>query len=249
MPLCWRAELKGKQKEESFFLKERPCVRIHQHPTSLYALLYSPCTSNQNVWKHCAGLLPASEEFQPLLLLTGHHSKTTQMSILFGCVVKHVWEYRTPPIHLCIWPKFWLTTAGLDQWLVVKLPLLMINIRTEGEQIHYSVACGWKRLLWNELKTNHSISNSKSLMTFRVTPVFLRCVSCCRANLFRAEEKIFQRHTTEKALVPERCRRAHLGVLKWASRCLFPQIRKSLQQVWGDVELNRHPPSPHHLAK
>lgn len=46
-----------------------------------------------------------TEEFQPLLLPRRHSSKTTSVSVLFGCVVKHVWEYRTSPIYLYIWPK------------------------------------------------------------------------------------------------------------------------------------------------
>lgn len=80
------------KKEDNSLKNKQPCVRMHLHP----AALHSPCTSDQNKTL-CR---PAIQEFQPLLLLIRRNSKTTSASILFGCVIKHVWEYRPSPIHL-----------------------------------------------------------------------------------------------------------------------------------------------------
>lgn len=159
------------------------------------------------------------------------------MSILFGCVVKHVWEYRSP-IHLYIWPEFWLSAAESDQWFVVKLPLLMINIRTERATRSFNpwlkVTCLWLTaiaLKWVKNK-NHSISNSKSLMTFRIKFLLEVCFLSVLANLFRAKKDIFQQQTQQKRLwfptdvVPNWV--CLSGLPSRASRCLFARIRKSL---------------------
>lgn len=66
-------------------------VRIYERPTSLYIKhSYTIHVPWIKMWEHCAGLLSASLD-NGLSLFRRHHSKTTSMSILFGCVVKHVW--------------------------------------------------------------------------------------------------------------------------------------------------------------
>lgn len=64
-----------------------------QHPTPLEVKQLFTVHVPLNTCKHCSGLVPGLYQvFEPLLLLKT--SKTTPMSILFGCVVKHVWKYR-----------------------------------------------------------------------------------------------------------------------------------------------------------
>lgn len=159
------------------------------------------------------------------------------MSILFGCVVKHVWGYRTRPINLYIWPKFWLSTAGLDQWLVMTLPLLMINIRTE--RANRSLIRGWKQraygwngLLWNEFKKNKTTAlQTQILNDIQKSLVSSRGASSpvgATGNLFRAEENIFQQHARQ---INGKGAGSPTGVKpnspSRGSGCHIPQIRKS----------------------
>lgn len=193
---CWQG-LSWRASKRKILLTEKPCVRIHQHPTCLYAehFLYSPCTSNQKVWKHCRPAIyvrgvPAS--------FTTHKTSFKDLNEHFIWLqVKHVWAYRMSPTHLslstyiCIWPKFWLSAAGLDQWFMIKFPLLMINIRTERVSTSFNP---WLKvtslkviaLKWVKKNKKHSIANIHNHS-------FL-----LEANLFRSRREFFSSNILDR---------------------------------------------------
>lgn len=171
------------------------------------------------------------------------------------------WEYRTSPTYLYLWPKFWLSSARLDQWLVITLPPLNDQHQDwEGELIlnlRLKIACLWLNtiaLKWVKSKKQNKTRHCKlkSLMAFRITSFFLRCVSCwCQMNLFSQEEKILQQHTrhinrNQQALVLYRYK-AKRGVLEWLAEQRFHmsvsngQRESWVPQLWSDVKSNSHP--------
>lgn len=143
--------------------------------------------------------------------LVRHHSKTTLMSILFGCVVKHVWMYRTSPLHLYM-AKVWLRTAGLDQWVKIKPPS-MTNIRTERDS--RSILRGWNSVRKDETDSSENKFKTKP-QHHKINGI--QDLSCLPwgSVISRVEENVFRQHlwkkSTEKALVPHKYE-AKLGVL------------------------------------